>query len=71
MLLSCSTGDNSIQVLTANPKDVDALCGYACFLSTVKEDYAGASELYRSGVRERERERETEVRDRDSVYFAY
>ncbi len=24
------------QVLTANPKDVDALCGYACFLSTVK-----------------------------------
>jgi len=69
MLLSCSTGDNSIQVLTANPKDVDALCGYACFLSTVKEDYAGASELYRSGVRERERERE--VRDRDRVYFAY
>jgi hypothetical protein len=55
-------------VLTANPKDVDALCGYACFLSTVKEDYAGASELYRSGVRERERGRE--VRDRDRVYFA-
>ena len=24
------------QVLAANPKDVDALCGYACFLSTVK-----------------------------------
>ncbi len=58
-----------MQVLTANPKDVDALCGYACFLSTVKEDYAGASELYRSGVRERERGRA--VRDRDRVYFAY
>ena len=39
------------QVLTANPKDVDALCGYACFLSTVKEDYVGASELYSTAVR--------------------
>jgi len=35
------------QMLASNPRDVDALCGYACFLSTVKDDYAGAAELYR------------------------
>ena len=39
------------QVLTANPNDVDALCGYACFLSTVKEDYAGAAELYSTAIK--------------------
>lgn len=39
------------QMLASNPRDVDALCGYACFLSTVKDDYAGAAELYSTAVR--------------------
>uniref|UniRef100_A0A7S0DU51 EF-hand domain-containing protein n=2 Tax=Hanusia phi TaxID=3032 RepID=A0A7S0DU51_9CRYP len=39
------------QVLAVNPKDVDALCGYACFLSTVRDDFAGAAELYSTAVK--------------------
>ena len=39
------------QILASDPADVDALCGYALFLSTVREDYAGAAELYSTAVR--------------------
>eukprot|EP00960_Hanusia_phi_P052061 761224-Hanusia_phi.AAC.2 len=53
------------KVLAVNPKDVDALCGYACFLSTVvstdglaithylqvRDDFAGAAELYSTAVK--------------------
>ena len=38
------------EALTANPRDVDALCRYACFLST-KSDYVGAVKLYKTAMK--------------------
>ena len=34
-------------LIATNPKDVDALCGYACMHSTLGENYEEASNLYR------------------------
>mmetsp|Transcript_32165 Transcript_32165/g.76378 ORF Transcript_32165/g.76378 Transcript_32165/m.76378 type:complete len:255 (+) Transcript_32165:61-825(+) len=43
--------DRYKQVLATSPKNVDALCGYACFKSTVREDYDVAAELYTTALR--------------------
>ena len=34
-------------LLSMNPKDVDALCGYACMQSALNGNYDEASDLYR------------------------
>eukprot|EP00288_Rhodomonas_lens_P002036 CAMPEP_0177724206 /NCGR_PEP_ID=MMETSP0484_2-20121128/18608_1 /TAXON_ID=354590 /ORGANISM="Rhodomonas lens, Strain RHODO" /LENGTH=268 /DNA_ID=CAMNT_0019236665 /DNA_START=72 /DNA_END=878 /DNA_ORIENTATION=- len=38
------------QMLAVNPNDVDTLCGYACFLSTVKGDYVATAQMYSSAL---------------------
>jgi hypothetical protein len=43
--------DRYKQVLATSPGNVDALCGYACFKSTVREDYDVAAQLYTNALR--------------------